>query len=185
MRKLVYAINLTIDGCLDHTKIGGSDEMLDTVWLNILREAGALLYGRVTYELMVPYWPDVAKDPTSTRSELEFARAFDSVEKVVFSKSLEKVEDGNSRIVRSKPEDEILKLKKQEGNSLLLGGVALPSYLIERGLVDEFIFVVHPLIVGEGRRLLGGVSLQERLQLKLVDSKVFKSGAVLLHYVKP
>jgi dihydrofolate reductase len=90
----------------------------------------------------------------------------------------------NTRIVRTSLRDEILKLKKEQGKSILLGGVSIPSQLIELGLVDEYHFVVHPIIAGEGRRLLEGVSLPEKLQLKLVESKIFKSGCVALHYMK-
>jgi len=134
---------------------------------------------------MVPYWPDVLKDPSSTKAEIEFARVFDSVDKVVFSQSLDKVEDKNSRIVRKKPEDEILRLKQEKGKNILLGGVALSSYLIQLGLVDEYIFVIHPIIAGEGRRLLESTRLPEKLKLKLADTKIFKSGCVALHYLKP
>jgi dihydrofolate reductase len=184
MRKLIYTINLTIDGCCDHTPSNPDDELLD-FFTNLLRNAGLLAYGRITYQMMVPYWPDILKDPSGqSKADIEFARVFDSVEKVVFSQSLDKVEDKNSRIVRTKPEDEILKLKQENGKDIFLGGVALPSYLIGLGLVDEYIFVVHPVIAGEGRRLLEGISLQERLQLKLVESKTFKSGCIVLHYLK-
>jgi len=183
MRKLIYAINLTIDGCFDHTTMTGGEEILD-FFGNLIRKAGPLVYGRITYQLMVPYWPDVAKDRSSTRAEIEFAQVFDSAEKVVFSQSLDKVEDKNSRIVRTKPEDEILRMKNEKGKNILLGGIALPSYLIELGLVDEYIFVVQPIIAGEGRRLLEGFSLREKLKLKLVESKILKSGCVALHYQK-
>ena len=81
MRKLVYAINLTIDGCCDHTKVGGSEEILD-FFSNVIRDADLLAYGRITYQLMVPYWPDVLKDPSSTNAEIEFARVFDGCWKV-------------------------------------------------------------------------------------------------------
>jgi dihydrofolate reductase len=184
MRNLIFAINLTIDGCCDHTKVSADDELL-YFFANLIRDAGPLVYGRITYQLMVPYWPDIAKNPSGqTRADIEFAQVFDSADKIVFSQSLDKVEDKNSRIVRTKPEDEILKLKQEKGKNILLGGVALPSYLIELGLVDEYIFVVQPIIAGEGRRLLEGISLQEKLKLNLVDSTVFKSGCVGLHYLK-
>ena len=183
MRKLIYAINLTIDGCFDHTKMTGGEEILD-FFGNLIREAGPLVYGRITYQLMVPYWPDVAKDQSSTRAEIEFAQAFDSAEKIVFSQTLDKVEDKNSRIVRTRPEDEILRMKNEKGKNILLGGVALPSYLIRLGLVDEYIFVVQPIIAGDGRRLLEGISLPDKLKLKLVESKILKSGCVVLHYLK-
>ena len=154
MRNLVYAINLTIDGCCDHTKVGGSEEILE-YFANLIRDAGLLVYGRITYELMVPYWPDIAKNHSGqTKAEIDFAETFDATPKLVFSKSLEKVEDKNSRLVRTKPEDELLKLKQEPGKSIWLGGVALSSHLIGLGLVDEYIFTIMPVIVGKGKRLM-------------------------------
>ena len=88
------------------------------------------------------------------------------------------------KIVRTNLRDEILKLKKEQGKHILVGGVDIPSQLIELGLIDEYRFVVTPIIAGEGRRLLEGVSLQQKLQLKLVESKIFKSGCVALRYLK-
>jgi dihydrofolate reductase len=185
MRKLIYVINLSIDGCFDHT-IGTPDEETFDFYINLLRNAGMLVYGRVTYEIMVPYWPNIAKNPAGeTKADVEYAEAFDAVEKVVFSKSLEKTEDRNSRIVRTEAEDEILKLKQEEGKNIYVGGVALASYLIGLGLVDEYMFTIMPVIAGKGKRLMEGINAQEKLKLKLVDTKIFKSGCVMLHYVKP
>ena len=184
MRKLIYVINLSIDGCFDHT-IGTPAEDLFDFYINLVRNAGMLVYGRTTYELMVPYWPDIAKNPEGqTKADVDYAEAFDAVEKVVFSKSLDKAEGKNSRIVRTKAEDEIRKLKQEEGKNILVGGVSIPSQLIELGLVDEYRFVIGPIVAGEGRRLLEGVSLRESLQLRLVESKIFKSGCVALRYLK-
>ena len=132
---------------------------------------------------MVPYWPDVAKDPSTTKAEKEFARAFDSIHKVVFSRTLESPEVKNTRIVRTNLQDEILKLKQEQGKNILVGGVDISSQLIKLGLVDEYRFVVQPIVAGEGRRLLEGVSLQG-LHLKLVESKILKSGCVALRYQK-
>jgi dihydrofolate reductase len=183
MRKLIYVINSSIDGCLDHT-IGVPDEELFDFYINLVRNAGIFVYGRITYELMVPYWPDIAKNPAgNSKADVEFAEAFDAVEKVVFSKSLEKAEGRNSRIVRTNAEDEIRKLKQEEGKDIYTGGVALPSYLIGLGLVDEYIFTIMPVIAGKGRRLMEAISMQEKLGLKLVEKKVSKSGSVILHYV--
>jgi len=182
MRKLIFAINITLDGCCDHTK-GIADAELHQYFTNLLREVDLQVFGRKTYELMVPFWPEMARTQSGTPSENEFARAFDSLDKVVFSRSLESAE-GNTRMVRTGLEDEIRKLKQQPGKDILVGGVNVPSQLIELGLVDEFRFVVQPIIAGEGTRLLAGVSLPETLQLKLVESKGFKSGCVALRYVK-
>jgi dihydrofolate reductase len=104
--------------------------------------------------------------------------------KVVFSPSLASAEDENTRIIRTNLRDEILKLKQEQGKNILVGGVDVPSQLMELGLIDEYRFVVIPTIAGEGRRLMEGVSLPEKLQLKLVESKLFKSGCVALRYLK-
>ncbi len=185
MGKLTYAINLSLDGCCDHTKFSPPDdgELLE-YYTRLLREFDLLVYGRKTYQLMVPYWPDVANNPSETKADIEFAQAFVSRKKIVFSRSLAGAEDENTRIVRTDLRDEILKLKQEQGKNMLAGGVDIPSQLIELGLVDEFRFAVMPTIVGEGRRLLEGASLPEKLQLKLVDSRIFKSGCVALRYVK-
>jgi len=167
MRRVIFGINLTLDGCCDHTT-QFADEEIHEYWTGVLREAGLLVYGRKTYELMVPFWPEVAKTQSATKALNEFARVFDSIKRVVFSRSLDGVEDQKTRIVRGSLHDEILKLKQEPGKNILVGGVDLPSQLIELGLVDEFRFVIGPVIAGEGRRLLEGVSLSEKLQLKLV-----------------
>jgi dihydrofolate reductase len=103
---------------------------------------------------------------------------------VFLKHALDSAEGKNTRIVRTNLQDEILKLKQEPGKNILTGGVSIPSQLIELGLVDEYHFVVQPIVAGEGRRLMEGVSLPEKLQLKLVDSKFLKSGCVALHYLK-
>ena len=184
MRKLIFGINISLDGCCDHTKFGGSEEVHD-YFTEILRDADLLVYGRKTYQLMVPFWPDVAKNQSGpTKAFNEFAQAFAANKIVVFSKSLDSAERENTRIVRGNLQDEILKLKQEQGKNILTGGVDLPSQLIELGLVDEYHFVVHPIVVGEGRRLLDSTSLPERLQLQLAASRILKSGAVALRYLK-
>ena len=183
MRNLIFAINITLDGCCDHTKQSVDEERLE-YFTRLTREADLQVFGRKTYQLMVPYWPEVLKSQSATKADTEFARAFDSISKIVFSRSLAGVEDRNTRIVRANPRDEILKLKQEQGKPILVGGIDIPSQLIQAGLVDEYRFVVGPIIAGEGRRLLEGVSLPRKLQLKLVESKTFKSGCVALRYLK-
>jgi len=183
MRNVIYAINITLDGCCDHTKVIADEELL-AYYTHLLRGADLAVYGRKTYELMVPYWPDIAKNHSGTKAEIEFAQAFDSINKVVCSQSLDSTQGKNTRIVRTKLKHEILKLKEEPGRNILVGGVAIPSQLVEFGLVDEYRFVVQPIVAGEGRRLLEGVCQRERLQLKLVESKVFESGCVALRYLK-
>jgi dihydrofolate reductase len=183
MRNVIYAINITLDGCCDHTK-QVADEETHEYFTRLMQDVDLFVYGRKTYQLMVPYWPDIAKNQSETKAENEFALAFNSINKVVFSRTLGSAEDKNTRIVRGNLRDEIFKLKQEQGKNILVGGVSIPSQLIELGLVDEYRFVVGPIIAGEGRRLLEGISLLERLQLKLVESKIFKSGCVALRYLK-
>jgi dihydrofolate reductase len=184
MRDVVYAINITLDGCIDHTKFNPDEEDFEH-YMRLLRDdAGVLVYGRKTYQLMVPYWPDIAKSQSETKADIEFAQTFVSKKKIVFSRSLESADDGNTRIVRTNLRDEILKLKQEPGKNILVGGVDIPSQLIELGLIDEYRFVVMPIIAGKGRRLLEDVNLPEKRQLKLVESKTLKSGCVALRYLK-
>ncbi|HET6893649.1 MAG TPA: dihydrofolate reductase family protein [Pyrinomonadaceae bacterium] len=183
MRNVIFAINITLDGCVDHTKQIG-DEETHEYFTDLMRSVDLLVFGRITYQLMVPFWPEVAKSQSMTKASNEFAQAFVSINKIVFSRSLDGAEDRNTRIVRTNLQDEVLKLKHEQGKNILVGGVSVPSQLIELGLVDEYRFVVNPIVAGEGRRLLEGVSLEERLQLKLVESKIFKSGCVALRYLK-
>jgi dihydrofolate reductase len=185
MRKLIFAINITIDGCCDHTKVNGGEEIHD-YFAHLIRDVDVLVYGRKTYQLMVPFWPEVARNHSGqTRAMNDFAQAFDSVNQViVFSQSLDRAEGKNTRVLRANLREEVLKLKQQRGKAMLAGGVTLPSRLMELGLVDEYQFVVHPVLAGEGRRLFEGMNLQERLKLKLVESNSFKSGCVALRYLK-
>ena len=182
MRNLIFAINITLDGCCDHTKQIADNETHE-YFTQLMREVDLQVFGRKTYELMVPYWPQVAKNQSETKAENEFARIFDSISKVVFSKSLESAET-NTRIVRSGLRDEILKLKQQPGKSILAGGVNVPSQLIELDLVDEYRFVVQPVLAGGGTRLAEGASRPDKLRLKLVETKTLASGCVALRYVK-
>jgi dihydrofolate reductase len=185
MRNVIFAINITLDGCCDHTKFNPDEETFE-YFTHLTRDADTFLYGRKTYQLMVPYWPDVAKNHSGrTKAGNEFAQAFDAINKiVVFSQSLDSPEGKKTRIVRTSLHDEILKLKQEQGKNIFTGGVTIPSQLVELGLIDEYHFVVHPIVLGEGRRLLEGVNLPEKCQLKLVESKTFKSGCVALRYLK-
>ena len=185
MRKVIFDINLSIDGCCDHTKMSGSDEIFE-YFVDYFQDVDMHFFGRKTYQLMVPFWPEIAQNRSGTTKAMnDFALAFDAVDKiVVFSRTLEKVEGKNTRIVRTSPKDELLKLKQEEGKNITIGGLELLSQLIDTGLIDEYRFIIHPVVVGEGRRLLDGTSLQEKLQLKFVDSTTFKSGCIVLRYLK-
>ena len=185
MRKLIYGINITLDGCIDHTKGAAGDDVHE-FFAQLMHETDTVVYGRTTYELMVPFWSDFAENfsgpPNATN---EFAKAFDDLNNiVVFSKTLEAAGSENTTILRGNLKEEILKLKLQPGKSIMTGGVSIPSQLMKIGLIDEYIFVVQPVIVGVGRRLFDHVGLPERLDLKLVETMVLVSGSVVLHYAK-
>src|SRR5260370_25599282 len=146
MRKLIYAINITIDGCCDHTKMVPDEEA--SITTRGLSDFDLLVYGRKTYQLMVPYWPDIAKSQSETKADIEFAQTFVSKKKIVFSRSLASAEDENTRIVRTNLRDEILKLNQKQRKNILVSAVYIPSHIIKLGLIDEYRFVVMPTIVG-------------------------------------
>lgn len=183
MRKLIYSINLTLDGCCDHTK-GIPNEEVHMFYTDLLRKSDTFVYGRKTYELMVPFWPDMERNNSGLTAAMnDFAKVFDAVKKiVVFSRTLTSVHAKNASIASGNLADEVTKLKMQEGKDILTGGVDIPSQLIQLGLVDEYYFMIHPVLVGEGRRLLEGVSLQEKLQF--IESRPLSAGFVVLHYAK-
>ena len=183
MRKVVFAINITADGYCSHTDMI-ADEELHKYFAGLLRNASLLLSGRITYQLMVPYWPEVARNQSETEATNEFARVFDSLDKVVFSTTLKAVDDKHTRIVRGNVAEEVLALKRQPGNDICIGSLSIASQLSGRGLIDEYHFVVHPVVAGKGPRLFDTVKPQERLLLDLIGSETFQSGVVALHYRK-
>jgi len=181
MRRVVFAINITTDGYCNHTDMIADDE-LHKYFTRLLRNASLLLYGRITYQLMVPYWPDVARNQSDTETVNEFARVFDSLDMVVFSTTLKHVEGNKTRIVRANIAEEVLALKQQPGKDICVGSLSIASQLSERGLIDEYHFVVHPVVAGKGPRLFETVKPQDRIQLDLIGSETFQSGVVALHY---
>ncbi len=183
MRKVVFAINITTDGYCSHTDMIADEELHD-FFTRLLRNASLLLFGRITYQLMVPYWPDVARNQSETEATNEFARVFDSLDKVVFSTTLKHVEGNNTRIVRANVAEEVLALKQQPGKDISVGSLSIASQLSDRGLIDEYHFVVHPVVAGKGPRLFDTVKPQERLLLDFIGLKTFQSGVVALHYKK-
>lgn len=183
MRRVVFAINITTDGYCNHTDMIADEEMHE-YHTGVLRNASLLLFGRNTYQLMVPYWPDVAKNQSETEAINEFARVFDSLDKVVFSTTLKHTGGNNTRIVRANVAEEVLAAKQQPGKDICVGGLSIASQLSDRGLIDEYHFVIHPVVAGKGPRLFETVKLQDRLLLDLIGSKTFRSGVVALHYRK-
>ena len=178
MRKVVFAINITIDGYCGHES-GIADDELHAHFTGLLRDSDVEIFGRNTYQLMYPYWHDVAVNQSETEVINEFARTFDAMPKIVFSTTLKSVEWNNTILLRSNLQEEILKLKQQPGKNISIGSLNIASQVAQWNLIDEYHFVVHPVIAGEGPRLFesGG-----QHSLELIDSKAFRSGAIALHY---
>lgn len=183
MRNAVFAINITLDGCCDHT-VMVADEKLHEYFTGLLRNADVILFGRKTYQLMFPYWHTVAENQSETKATNEFARTIDAINKVVFSKTLKSVEMKNTALSRASIEEELLKLKGQPGKDIFIDGLSIASHLTQLGMIDEYHFAVHPVVAGKGPRLFEAAGLDERVQLELVGSKKFGSGVMALHYKK-
>jgi dihydrofolate reductase len=182
MRLLRYAINVTLDGCVHHEAGIAPDEESMEHWTRAISEAGGLIYGRQTYEMMEAAWrrPSDGAWPTWMQQwDLPFAEAIDAAPKHVVSRTLERA-DWNAELIRADLAQAVERLKGQPGGPLLAGGVRLPVALADLGLIDEYEFVVQPVVSGGGPRLLEG--LRERLSLDLVDRQAFASGAVVLRY---
>jgi len=132
---------------------------------------------------MFPYWAEVPDDPDATKEELDFAKRITAINKLVFSKTLHSVGD-NAQLAQDDLVTEIYKLKQMPGKNISTGGIDLPSQLMAHDLIDEYHFLVHPVLVGKGIHLFDYTSLPENKNLKLIDKKVFDSGAIALHYGK-
>jgi len=182
MRPLRYSINVTLDGCCDH-RAGQTDEELHRYWAEKLAQADALLFGRVTYEMMEAAWRHPAQTgvkPDWMRPWMQpFARTIHVAKKYVVSSTLDRV-DWNAELVRGDLGEAVQRLKQEPGRGLFLGGVKLPLALAELGLIDEYEFVVHPRLAGHGPTLFAGLS--KHLDLKLLSRLEFGSGAVAMRY---
>lgn len=182
MRPLRYSINVTLDGCVDHEAGVMPDEESMRFWTEQMAAADALLFGRVTYELMESAWrrPESGVWPDWMQPwEIPFAEAIDGAQKHVVSSTLTTA-DWNAELVQGDLGEAVRELKEQPGEGLSVGGVTLPLALVDLGLIDEYTFVVHPVLAGHGPRLLDG--LRERVRLELVERREFRSGAVANRY---
>jgi len=178
MRPLRYSINVTLDGCCDHRGII-PDEDLHRHAAAILGQADALLFGRVTYQMMEAGWRTPAPAGARPAWMEPFARTIDAKKKYVVSSTLDRV-DWNAELVRGDLGEAVRQLKREPGNGLYVGGVTLPLALAELGLIDEYQLVVHPRLAGHGPTLFAGLS--KPLDLKLVSRQEFGSGAVAMRY---
>ena len=180
MRKIVFGILVSLDGFIDHTEMI-ADEEIHQYAANQLDTVDAVLFGRATYQLFVDYWPTAAtgSNPTLTAGELEYARKINNIPKIVFSSTLDKVE-WNATLMKAVIPDEIMKMKQQPGKDLLLAGTNLASTFMKLGLIDEYEFLVQPIIIGKGTPLFKNV--QDRVELKLLKTRVLNNGSVVLSY---
>ena len=178
MRPLRYSINVTLDGCCDHREMIADEDLHRNALENIAR-ADALLFGRVTYEMMESAWRLPLAPGAMPDWMMPFARTIDAAKKYVVSSTLDRV-DWNAELVRGDLATAVRQLKREPGDGILVGGVTLPKALAELGLIDEYELVVHPRVVGHGPTLFAGLS--KRVDLKLVDRLELGSGAVAMRY---
>jgi dihydrofolate reductase len=186
MRKIIAAINMTLDGFCDHTAIT-PDEEIHQHYTDLLKSGDAVLYGRITYQLM-QFWQTLIENPSGEKSMDDFAMAIDKIPKIVFSHTLKNAGPGaigwaSAKLSNQSIEKEVLELKqsaKGEGNNIFVGSRSLIIQLMELNLIDEYQLCVHPVVAGSGLPLFENVS--DKAIFKLIKTKIFRSGAVTLYY---
>lgn len=178
MRKVIAAINITIDGFCDHTS-GIPDEEIHQYYADLLRTAGIALYGRKAYQLM-EYWRTVLENPTGDKAMDDFAVAIDNTPKIVFSRTLKNVDWNSATLASQDLEAEVLDLKQQAGAPIYVCSPSLIVALTDLSLIDEYQLCIHPVIAGSGLPLFKNIS--EKMILKLINTKTFNGGAVILYY---
>jgi dihydrofolate reductase len=179
MRKLIAAINMTLDGFCNHEAMIADDEIHEH-YNELLRNAGTLIYGRTTYQLMESYWPSVVKNPTGNKPMDEFAVLIDNISKIVFSRTLNNVDWKNTTLKKEVVKEEILELKQQAGKNIVVGSPSLIVALAQLDLIDEYQLGVQPIVLGSGLPLFKNI--KDRIDLKLLKTKTFGCGAVMLYY---
>ena len=181
MRKVIASINVTFDGFCDHTA-GIANPELHAYYTDMLKNAGTILYGRTTYQLMEAFWPTVVKNPTGDKHMDDFANAIENVSKVLFSRTVKSVAWNNVRLAKKDLKDEVTELKQQPGNDIFVGSPSLIDELTKLNLIDVWQLCVHPVIVGHGLPLFKGT---ERIVFKLLKTQTFKtSGHVVFYYAR-
>jgi dihydrofolate reductase len=179
MRKLIASMNMTLDGVCDHTVMDADDELHEH-YNDLLRNAGTLIYGRITYQLMEGAWPDMVKNPTGNKPMDDFAILIDDLPKIVYSRTLKNVTWKNTTLKKEIIKEEIIALKQQAGKSIVVGSPSLIVALANLGVVDEYQLAVHPTVLGSGMQLFKNI--KDRIDLKLLKTKTFGSGAIVLYY---
>lgn len=178
MRKVIAAINMTLDGFCDHTA-GIPDEEIHYHYADLLNNAGVVLYGRITYQLM-QYWQTLLNNPSGEKSMDDFAMAIDKIPKIVFSHKLKNTEWDSAKLSNQPIEEEVLELKQQSGKDIFVGSRSLIIQLMKLNLIDEYQLMVHPVVAGSGLPLFENIN--DRTILKLIKTKTFSGGAVTLYY---
>lgn len=179
MRKLIAAINMTIDGFCDHTA-SIADEEIHRHYNELLRAADAIIFGRITYQLMESYWPAVVQHPTGDTSTDDFAASMDNISKIVYSRTLVHADWKHTTLKKEVVKEEIAELKRQAGKSILVGSPSMIAAFTQLGVIDEYQFGVQPIILGSGLPLFA--SIRDRIDLRLVQTKTFVCGAVTMYY---
>lgn len=183
MRKVIYAMSVSLDGFIEATNGDLSwsfpDEELHKHFNEMESRIDIHLYGRGLYENMAAYWPTADENPSAPKHEIEYARIWRNMPKIVFSKTLDQV-GWNSRLVRGNIAEEVNKLKEQPGNNMSVGGAGIASAFMQLGLIDEYRLYFHPVILGGGKPMFR--QLSDKINLQLVETRTFRSGVVLLRY---
>ena len=178
MRKLIAAMNMTLDGFCDHTAMI-ADEEIHEHYTELLRSADTIIYGRITYQLMV-YWKSVVENPTGNKSMDDFAVAMDDISKIVYSRTLKSVDWKNTELRNEVNKEELFALKQQPGKPILVGSPSLIVALGKLGLINEYQLGIQPTVIGSGLPLFKNIT--DRIDFKLLKTKPFGCGAVMLYY---
>jgi dihydrofolate reductase len=179
MRKLIAGINITLDAFCDHTA-GITDDDMHQHYNDLLKTADTMIWGRITYQLMESYWPTVVKEPTGNEATDKFAVLANDIHKIVYSRTLESVDWKNAELKPELVKEDIIALKQQPGKNILVGSPSLIVAFTKLGLVDEYQLCIHPVILGQGLPLFKNIT--EKIDLKLLNTKTFSSGAVVMYY---
>jgi len=179
MRKLLAAINMSLDGFCDHTAMMAVDE-IHQHYNELLSNADTILFGRITYQLMESYWSTVVKNPTGNKPSDEFAVLIDNISKIIFSHTLENVVWKNTKLKTEVIKEEILELKQQTGKNILVGSPGLIAAFAQLDLIDEYQLTIQPIVLGSGLPLFKNI--KDSVHLKLLKTKTFGCGAVTLYY---
>ncbi len=180
MRKIIAAFNMTLDGICDHTA-GIPDEEIHQHYTKLLGQGDAILYGRTTYQLM-EFWRTLLENPSEEKSMNDFARAIDKIPKIVFSRTINNVDWESAAIAKRDLKDEVLDLRQRSGKDIFIGSRSLIIQLMKLDLIDEYQLCIYPVVAGSGKPLFENID--DRTILKLIKTKIFSGGAVILYYSK-